>query len=64
MQKNFMVSIFEDIFGRHISGTGGQINFFFGKWFYSDKSSIPKNEKKFELGENTKVPILPDSCRQ
>ena len=44
-----MVSIFEDIFGRHISGTGGQINFFFGKWFYSDKSSIPKNEKKFEL---------------
>ena len=51
MQKNFMVSIFEDIFGRHISGTGGQINFFFGKWFYSDKSNIPKNEKNLSWRE-------------
>ena len=46
-----MVSIFEDIFGRHISSTGGQINFFFGKWFYSDKSNIPKNEKNLSWRE-------------
>ena len=37
---------FGDIFGSHISGTGGQKIFFFGKWFYSDKSNIIlKNEE-------------------
>ena len=40
-----MASNFGDIFGSHISGTGGQKKFFFGKWFYSDKSNISKTEE-------------------
>ena len=46
IQKIPMASNFGDNFGSHISSTGGQKKFFFGKWFLSDKSNIiPKNEE-------------------
>ena len=40
-----MVSIFEDIFGRHISGTGGQINFFLENGFTLTKAAYLKMKK-------------------
>ena len=45
IQKIVMASNFGDIFGSHISGTGGQKRNFFGKWFYSDKSNLSKTEE-------------------
>ena len=44
IQKFVMASNFGYIFDSHIYGTGDQKIFFFGKWFFSDKSNIiPKN---------------------
>ena len=45
IQKIVMVSNFWVILGSHISGTGGQKNFF-AKWCFSDKSNIiPQTEE-------------------
>ena len=41
-----MAPNFGDIFDSYISSNGGQNFFFFGIWFFSDKSNIiPKNEE-------------------
>ena len=46
IQKIVMVSNFWVILGSHISGTGGQKNFFFAKWCFSNKSNIiPQTEE-------------------
>ena len=59
-----MASNFWDIFGSHISGTGGQKQFSLGNGFTLTKSTLYLKMKKIWVGQYTKVPILPDFNRQ
>ena len=61
IQKIVLASNFEDIFGSHISGIGGQ-NFLW-KLFFSEKSNIPKM-KKIWVSQCTNVLILLYCYRQ
>ena len=62
IQKIVMASNFGDIFGSHISGTGGQKKFSLENGFTLTKVTYLKL-KKIWVGHCTKVSILPDSYR-